>query len=640
LTTTRPFLVEAPILADLRRDLASREPGSTGFLGLLEEIAACNRINALAAVCAARHGWIGASLSCLDILTVLYARTSVSGASVGDRILLGKGHAAAAQYACLAAIGVLAPEELLRYKQADGPQAHTDRCTPGIEINSGSLGQALSKACGLAYRSGDRVFALLGDGELQEGQNYEAFMSMFGLGLTNLTAIVDCNGIQSDSRVADIKPIPDLRRVLEGFGLRVMEIDGNRIDEVWTCFETLAQTTVPSVVLARTRKGAGIPFMEAESCERRGYAWHGGIPNDSEYRQALTHLRRTVQHVRLQRELDAYLSGNRPETSSPEPRGSLPSTGHAFAAVLERLATQDGGRRLRVLDADLEKPCRLTEFARSFPEQYVEMGIAEQDMVSFAGGLALRGELVPVVNTYAAFFRRACEQVYVNATEGTKIVYAGHYAGLCYTTDGKTHQCTGDLAMMRSVPGMHVFYPTVGVELAAVLAWYLDADRTGPLYLRLHRTPAGWGDSGEPDVDFRPGWGTALRCSGTAENAVLTSGPHLACHCLRATDGFSAATDVWAVPWLRDLSPGFATEIAGRYRSVTVVEEHMETGGLLDEFVGTLARAGAPPALPRIRHLAVNGFTFCTREPMGLYAAFGLTPEQLRHALSPTPESS
>jgi transketolase len=209
-----------------------------------------------------------------------------------------------------------------------------------------------------------------------------------------------------------------------------------------------------------------------------------------------------------------------------------------------------------VLDADLEKPCRLTEFARSFPEQYVEMGIAEQDMVSFAGGLALRGELVPVVNTYAAFFRRACEQVYVNATEGTKIVYAGHYAGLCYTTDGKTHQCTGDLAMMRSVPGMHVFYPTVGVELAAVLAWYLDADRTGPLYLRLHRTPAGWGDSGEPDVDFRPGWGTALRCSGPCRGSA-TSHPGSPRRLPGATEASRSWRNTWrpAVSWTSSWGP-------------------------------------------------------------------------------------
>lgn len=422
----------------------------------LREIAAFNRINAMAAVAAARHGWIGACFSAAEIITALYFDIAETGGGDPrrDAVVLGKGHAAAMQYAALAGLGRIPVAALLQYKQPGGPQAHADMTTPGIDTNTGSLGQALSKCCGLAMTGRRRVFAVLGDGELQEGQNYEALMTAVHYGLDNLTVIVDRNGLQSDSTVADVMGIGDPAAVFRAFGMNTVEVDGNDMAALHRAVAGAAAAGVPTAVIAHTVKGRGVGFMESRDARRRAYAWHGRPPAGDEYHDALAELGGSLRNRELAEEIASFVSARRGRPPAPpRPRRPGMSTGAAFARRLVDVAMDRPA--IRVLDADLEKPCRLDDFARRLPGRFLEMGICEQDMVSCAGGLALGGE-IPVVNTYAAFFRRAFEQVYVNATEQTRILYAGHYAGLCYTTDGRTHQCTGDIGMMRSIPGMAV----------------------------------------------------------------------------------------------------------------------------------------------------------------------------------------
>ncbi len=620
------FLVNESALERLRRRLV--EDGDR--LGPLSELCACHRINALGAIVSAGRGWPGASLSCAEILTVLYHAVVRSSADprARDAVVLGKGHAAAMQYACLAGVGLLPVAELLRYQRAGGPQAHADRSTPGIDVNTGSLGQALSKCCGLALaRPERRVFAILGDGELQEGQCFEALQTMAHRGLGNVTVVIDRNHIQTDSPVEHIKAIRDLAAVLRGFGLRVRTLDGNDLAEVHACLTDPALAARPTAVIADTAKGAGVSFMASRGCEPRAYRYHGGAPAPREYLAALEELGRRISDAEVRRDVDEFIARERPRVRRDTiPARPSPSTGDAFArALTERVARRDD---LVVLDADLESACRLTELGLRFPERFLEMGISEQDMVSCAGGLALGGEL-PVVNTYAAFLRRAYEQIYVNATEGTRIIYAGHYAGLCYATDGKTHQCTGDVAMMRAIPQMTVLYPAFVEEVAGMLDWYLAGGGAGPLYLRLHRTPAASVPEPAEPPRFVPGRGLRVRDRG-ARTAILTSGPHLTSTCAEVADelGF----DLWAVSTLRGLAPELAAELTGRYDDLLVVEELMRAGGLLDELCAALARLDPSPR-PRLRHHAVDGFTFSTLEPGGLYRSFGLDRAALIAAL-------
>jgi len=594
----------------------------------LERLALYNRINTLSAIFNARRGWLGASLSAAEILTCLYfdlADIDPADPLSRDLILLGKGHAASIQYACLAGRGILSVEDLGRLNQCDGPQAHPDRLTPGIAANGGSLGQALSKACGLAMGQNRRVFVVLGDGELQEGQNWEAIQTIHRYGLSNVIPIIDRNGIQTGSAVADVKPVPDLGAVIEGFGLQAGIADGNRIHSVYTALKRARDNPRPAAVIADTRKAAGIPFMEANHTERGGFRWHGPVTGESDYRAALEALAAAPEAGPTGDAIRKYLSAKRPATASVRPgREKELSTGEAFGRALVRLAAEYP--ELTVLDADLEKACRLSAFARNHPGRFLEMGIAEQDMAGCAGGPALAG-WIPVVNTYAAFLRRAFEQIYMNATEGTRILYAGHYAGLCYFADGKSHQCTGDVAMMRSIPGMAVLYPAFPGEVEPMLRWILEGGWNGPAYFRLHRSPAEIHGTSPPE--FRFGRGIRIRET-DGKTALVTAGPHMTSIVLSASKILGKQgkpCDVLVFSTLRPVDPGSLADLLGGYVRIFILEELHETGGLSDEIHLAFSRIGGNFRPPVIRHRAVRDLTFGTLDPSGLYAHFGFTPE-------------
>jgi transketolase len=453
----------------------------------LSALCAFNRINALSCIMSARHGWLGASYSVAELLTVLYFE-------LGERdIILSKGHAAAMQYACLYGLGLLEREQLLAYKHGPrGLPAHTERGTPGILFTTGSLGQSLSRAAALALcRPAETFFVVLGDGELQEGQCFEGLQTVVQRRLCNLVTVIDLNGYQSELPVSAVKRIADYGRLLEGLGLEVATVDGH---DVGALASTLASRPAlparrPMVLLSRTRKAGGTALLPEEHGRQ---PWHARVPEPALYWRIVdeqleraglapgddAELREELARVR---EHPTSVATRAPILSDPPP-GAV-STRDAFARRLTALVAERP--ELAVLDADLAHSCGLDPLVGG--ERFHEMGIAEQDMVSFAGGLALAGRL-PVVNTYAAFLKRACEQIYLNQIDNLKVIYAGHYAGLCYFTDGKTHQSLVDLSLMLALPDLYVLEPCDARHCEALLDWAVrEAERS--VYFRLRRTP-------------------------------------------------------------------------------------------------------------------------------------------------------
>ena len=478
--------------------------------GDLKKLAAFNRINTLSCIKSAEHGWLGASYSICEIMTSLYFRFD------HRNTVLSKGHAAAIQYACLHGLGLIDRDMLLSYK--DGPgglQAHTDRLTPGILVNSGSLGMGVSKTAGLAYyKPEDRFAVIVGDGELQEGQVFEALQTIASQFLDNVTIIIDLNGYQSEFEVAQVKGIADYEQLFRGLGFMVYSFDGhdsNTFCQIWE--ETESQ---PCVLLANTIKAGGSRYLTPEDGRQ---PWHGRVPDDELYLKIVTEQIDIAKDETLIREFAVYREATKKrikkDKQKVQPKSGvwriggpnlqtlggpgalrgmrksklstgteLPATGRAFSKRIEFLMPSN--KSVIVLDADLAQACRLENLQSD--ERFLEMGISEQDMVSFAGGLALSGKL-PIVNTYAAFLKRAYEQMYVNATEGAKIIYAGHYAGLCYFTDGKTHQSLNDLAVMSTLPGTVVVEPVTLRQTELLVDWAVGA-QPDSVYFRLRRTPA------------------------------------------------------------------------------------------------------------------------------------------------------
>ena len=271
---------------------------STEETAFLKDKAKQIRIDILKMITKANSGHTGGSLSIADLLTLLYFKEMhVDPANPHkadrDRLVLSKGHAAPAMYACLAEKGYFPKEELDHLRQAGHMlQGHPDmKHTPGVDMTTGSLGQGISAACGMALASkidkADwRVYAVLGDGELEEGQVWEAAMFAGNHHLDNLTAFVDYNGLQIDGSIEDVcSPYP-IDKKFEAFNFHVINVaDGNDMDQLRAAFdEAKATKGMPTAIIMKTVKGKGVSFMENQ------VGWHGKAPNDEQYAQAMEEL--------------------------------------------------------------------------------------------------------------------------------------------------------------------------------------------------------------------------------------------------------------------------------------------------------------------------------------------------------------
>lgn len=264
----------------------------------LRKIANDVRIDIIHEVYSAKSGHPGGALSIADILTVLYfnqmnINPEMPESNLRDRLVLSKGHASAALYAVLAERGFINKEDLKTFRKlGSNLQGHPDmEKVPGVDMSTGSLGQGLSIANGMAIASkmdnlGCRVYCILGDGEIEEGQIWEAAMTSNKYKLDNLCVILDNNGLQIDGKVEEVKALDCLYSKWESFGFNVIPCDGHNIDMLIDSFEKARQTKEkPSIIIARTVKGKGVPFMENKA------EWHGKAPNDEQYERAMKALK-------------------------------------------------------------------------------------------------------------------------------------------------------------------------------------------------------------------------------------------------------------------------------------------------------------------------------------------------------------
>ena len=273
----------------------------------LELIAARGRCLGMQMVFRAASGHIGGSLSAMDILTELYFEQlnvdpARPQAPERDRFVMSKGHCTPALYSVLALRGYYPEKQLELFRSIDGHMSgHPDMVhVPGVDMSTGSLGQGLSAAVGMALAgkmdgAGYRVCALMGDGEIEEGQIWEAAMSAAKYKLDNLCGIVDVNGLQIDGRTADVMPSEPLDAKFAAFGWNVIMADGHDFDSLRAAFAAAkAEKGRPSVILAKTVKGKGVSFMENDA------GWHGKAPNAEQYEQAMAELNAAVAKLEVE----------------------------------------------------------------------------------------------------------------------------------------------------------------------------------------------------------------------------------------------------------------------------------------------------------------------------------------------------
>lgn len=559
------------------------------------------RLNALYMIAKAGSGHIGSSFSSLDIVTHLY----LSEMQAADVFFSSKGHDAPALYSVLIAKGVLPEDKLHVLRRLNGLPGHPDIHTPGLLTNTGSLGMGISKAKGMAEAARLasqklRLFVMTGDGELQEGQIWESLVSAANRKMGEITVIVDHNKFQSDYAVERTSSLGDIEAKFAAFGWAVRRVDGHDHVALANCFDDLrGETERPKAIIADTIKGKGVSFMEGTAIDSDVdmFRFHSGAPKADEYQRAVLELEAAIarklaaidaEPVRIEVE-------PRPQIAAPEREQK-----RLFPAYTQALlALAEAHKQIVALDADLILDMGLIEFRDRFPNRFIECGIAEQDMVSQAGGMALRG-LLPVVHSFSCFLStRPNEQIYNNATEGTQIVYVGGLSGAIPAGPGHSHQSVREISAIGGMPGMVMVEPSCPEDVAPLLRWCVE-DHRGPSFLRMASMP--YATDAKPPAGWKPQLGVGYEARAGAGGVIITAGLLAVSEALRAADANGYA--VIAMPWLNVVDSAWIADVAARYPVVVTLDNHYRAGGQGQYLLAALAQHAGPK--PRCLSLGLN----------------------------------
>lgn len=553
------------------------------------------RLNAVSAIKKAGSGHIGSSLSSMDIFVFLYfyeMNTLKMGFDNPDRDIFfsSKGHDAPGQYSVLMAAGIIALDKLIKLRRLEGLEGHPEITTKGIEANTGSLGMGISKARGMAFAKmlgnhGGRVFVLTGDGELQEGQVWESMQNTTHQQINNITVIIDANKIQTDKPVKEIIELKNLEDKLAVFGWHVERCDGHNFHElnkVFTKFRDIADK--PKILIADTIKGKGVSFMER--LDNGIYKWHSGAPDNGSYQNAIDEL---ISKINTQLEssgMDTVKLEIIEQGTVANYKVSDERIVNAYGDALVEIG--DKRKDIVVLDADLSADCGLRQFEKKFPERFVENGIAEQDMVSMAGGLALQGYL-PIVHSFSVFLAsRANEQIFNNATENKKIIYVCNYAGLLPAGPGVSHQGVRDISLFGALPNCIAVEPCNSLEAKLLLNWCVN-DAKESCMLRLSIFPSPMPIVLPSDYELIFGKGTVLRDG--RDGILFAYGPVMLHEALKASEILKkegVSLKVVNMPWLNRVDKDWFEDVAGGCSFIFVMDNHSAVGGLGDCFLNTL----------------------------------------------------
>ncbi|MBV7696599.1 transketolase C-terminal domain-containing protein [Streptomyces sp. TRM70350] len=602
-------------------------------------VSTLSRVNTLYMIKRAGSGHLGSSFSAADIVTHLYLHEMRRPFETdGDVYFSSKGHDAPGLYAALIGLGAL-PEDLLHgLRRIDGLPGHPDVHTPHMPFNTGSLGMGISKAKGLVLADrlagrARRVYVMTGDGELQEGQNWEALAGAVRHRMRELTVVVDHNKIQSDTWVADVSDLGDLEAKFRAFGWGALRCDGHDPLELEAAFRKRAESfpDQPAVIIADTVKGAGCDTFAATTSLRDGewmYRYHSGAPSADDYRSAYAELAATAAEILSRHGLEPLRVAQAVPDPVPAAAVAAERLPQVYGHALVELARRD--ERIVALDADLVLDTGLIPFSEEFPDRFFECGIAEQDMVSAAGGLAAGGRL-PFVHSFSCFLHsRPNEQIYNNATEGRRAIYTGSLAGLLPAAPGHSHQAVRDVSALGAVPGLLVLEPANASGVRAAVEFCATAEES--VYLRLVSAPVPSEVDALPAARLRVGRGRVVRAGGPT--VAVGSGPVVLAGLLRAADLLAAdgiEVTVVELPWLNRVDPEWLADLAAGAETLTVVENHYTQGGQADTLARALVELGLDAA-PRFRGIGLTEVPRCGTEAEAL-AAHGLDAPALAEAL-------
>ncbi len=585
-------------------------------------IAKMCRLNTLFEVKRAGSGHLGSSFSAMDIVVFLYhhwlnvAKVGINNAD-RDIYFSSKGHDVPGQYAVLHSLGIIPDEKFLKLRRLGGLDGHPDVKIPGIEANTGSLGMGISKGRGISTakrllgRKG-RVFVMTGDGEFQEGQNFEALQATIQQKVSNLTVIMDHNKLQSDRYIDRIVSLGDLEAKFKAFGWHVARCDGHDYRKLQATFEAFEKITdKPKVLIADTIKGRGVSFMEHPVALKENggfYKWHAGAPDDASYARAWEELQKGVASDFEKNGLGALKIVEPAAEVKVLSKMSDEVVAVAYGEALCELAPKN--KNFVVLDADLSLDCKLRTFEDTYADRFVECVIAEQDMVSMAAGFALQG-MVPIVHSFANFLAaRANEQIYNCLGEEKKVIFACHFAGLIPAGPGKSHQSTRDISLFGAFSNCTILQASNADEMKQIVRYAIN-DSKESCMLRIVIGPSPQIIPLPAGYKLQHGRGVAL--TEGRENVLFSYGPVMLNEALVAQETLKAKgvkVKVVNMPWLNRFDAEWVKSELSGCKNLFVLEDHSPVGGLGDALTTHLLERNLAQGL-KIRKFGVESFPAC-----------------------------
>ncbi len=571
------------------------------------------RVDSVRAAAAAGSGHPTSSMSAADLMAVLLAKHlrydfDRPGLALNDHLIFSKGHASPLLYSLYKAAGAISDEELLSFRKLGSRlEGHPTPAIPWVDVATGSLGQGLPCAVGVALsgkrleRLAYRTWVLCGDSEMAEGSIWEAFDHASHEALDNLIAIIDVNRLgQRGETMLGWNTAAYVRRA-EAFGWRALEIDGHDVEQVDRAYEeALASDGQPVAIVARTIKGKGVGEVE----NRNGF--HGKPLEDPEAAVLELGGRRNmiVPPTAPQHAAEPHRFATDEAPAATWDVGEKVATRRAFGDALGALAASDG--RIVVLDGEVGNSTYAGLFGDVHPDRYFEMYIAEQQMVAAAVGLQVRG-WIPFASTFAAFFSRAYDFIRMAAVSRADIRLVGSHCGVSIGEDGPSQMALEDIAALRAVQGSTVLYPSCANQTAKLVAAMVD--RPGIVYLRTTRaaTPALYG----PEESFEIGGSRVVRSSGADEVTIVAAGitlhEALAAADELAQDGVPArVVDLYSVKPIDEQTLVEAAEATG---AILTVEDHHPEGGIADAVLEVFADRAPRPRIVTlaVREMATSG---------------------------------
>jgi len=610
---------------------------------MLQDMATKLRIHSVKMTLASKSGHPTSCSSMAELMSVLFFKVmkykdprvyKFQRDPENDRFILSKGHAAPILYAAWAEAGLFPTDDLLNLRKIDSDlEGHPTPRLPFIDVATGSLGQGLSVAAGMAYtakhfdKASYRTYCLLGDGESMEGNVWEALNFAGHYKLDNLCAIIDVNRLGQSDPAPLAHDMEQYRRRLNSFGFNTIVVDGHDVEELCKAFFT-AETThgMPTAILAKTYKGRDFPGIENEM------NWHGK-PLGDKANSVLEHLNSLIKNPDVARPVICSPSNDVEKVdltgavlASPPSYniGDKVATRAAYGSALAKLAQSHP--RVVALDGDMKNSTFSQNILKVDKNRFIECFICEQNLIGVGIGVACRDRTIAFASTFAAFLTRAFDNLRMGVISQTNLNVVGSHCGVSIGEDGPSQMALEDLAMFQSLPGCTVFYPSDGVSMER--ATELAANTQGVTFIRAGRpaVPILY----ENTEQFQVGKAKIVRQSPQDQVLVIGAGVTLF-EALKAADQLSETgvnirvLDPFTVkPLDWTAVQEHSAACGGR---VVTVEDHYPEGGLGDSVLACLASVRNTV----VKKLAVNTVPR-SGPPAELLDMFGISSNHIARA--------